>query len=132
MRSHRKSKQVITLIQFNTKHVTYIDFQSSQGKKINKFFKSNLNQNNSFLVQEFIMDWKQEFHFNHMHMGTHYHSRTTDAQRGNSLHCTAENSIPIPNFQVWPKHILSATLAQSFRYFFIYAFIGCPQSVLLT
>ena len=24
--------------------------------------------------------------------------RTTDAQRGNSLHCTAENSIPIPNF----------------------------------
>ena len=25
-------------------------------------------------------------------------SRTTDAQRGNSLHCTAENSIPIPNF----------------------------------
>ena len=23
---------------------------------------------------------------------------TTDAQRGNSLHCTAENSIPIPNF----------------------------------
>ena len=30
---------------------------------------------------------------------TKYHfSRTTDAQRGNSLHCTAENSIPIPNF----------------------------------
>ena len=25
-------------------------------------------------------------------------ARTTDAQRGNSLHCTAENSIPIPNF----------------------------------
>ena len=25
-------------------------------------------------------------------------SRTTDTQRGNSLHCTAENSIPIPNF----------------------------------
>ena len=25
-------------------------------------------------------------------------TRTTDAQRGNSLHCTAENSIPIPNF----------------------------------
>ena len=24
-------------------------------------------------------------------------SRTTDAQRGNCLHCTAENSIPIPN-----------------------------------
>jgi hypothetical protein len=26
-------------------------------------------------------------------------SRTTDAQRGNSLHCKAENSIPIPNFR---------------------------------
>ena len=37
------------------------------------------------------------------------YSRTTDAQRGNSLHCMAENSIPIPNFQVRPKHILSAT-----------------------
>ena len=23
--------------------------------------------------------------------------RTTDAQRGNSLHCTAENSLPLPN-----------------------------------
>ena len=38
-------------------------------------------------------------------------SRTTDAQRENSLHCTAENSIPIPNFMVRPKHILSATSA---------------------
>jgi hypothetical protein len=28
----------------------------------------------------------------------YYYARTTDAQRGNSLHCTAENSIPIPNF----------------------------------
>ena len=43
-------------------------------------------------------------------------TRTTDAQRGNSLHYTAENSIPIPNFQVWPKHILSATSAQFFRF----------------
>ena len=25
-------------------------------------------------------------------------ARTTDAQRGNSLHCMAENSIPIPSF----------------------------------
>ena len=24
--------------------------------------------------------------------------RTTDAQRGNSLHCTAKNSLPLPNF----------------------------------
>ena len=29
----------------------------------------------------------------------HWHlSRTTDTQRGDSLHCTAENSIPIPSF----------------------------------
>ena len=27
-----------------------------------------------------------------------YRARTTDAQRGNSLHCTAENSLPLPNF----------------------------------
>ena len=27
-----------------------------------------------------------------------FESRTTDAQRGNSLHCTAENSLPLPNF----------------------------------
>ena len=27
-----------------------------------------------------------------------YYTRTTDAQRGNSLHCTAENSLPLPNF----------------------------------
>ena len=44
-------------------------------------------------------------------------SRTTDAQRGNSLHCTAKNSLPLPNFQVRLKHILSATLDQFFRYF---------------
>ena len=44
------------------------------------------------------------------------HSRTTDAQGGISLHCTAKNSIPIPNFWVRPKHILSATSAQFFRY----------------
>ena len=39
-------------------------------------------------------------------------TRTTDAQRGNSLHCTAENSIPIP------KHILSSTSAQFFSCIF--------------
>ena len=27
-----------------------------------------------------------------------FKSRTTDAQRGNGLHCTAENSLPLPNF----------------------------------
>ena len=45
-----------------------------------------------------------------------FHPRTTDAQRGNSLHCTAENSLPLPNFQVRPKHILSATPVQIFRF----------------
>ena len=57
MQSHRKNKQVITLIQFNTKHVTYI-LSIFTGKHINKLIKSKLNQNNAFLVQEFIMDWK--------------------------------------------------------------------------
>ena len=37
-------------------------------------------------------------------------------QRRNCLHCAAENSIRIPNFQVRPKHILSATSAQFFRF----------------
>ena len=41
-----------------------------------------------------------------------WYPRTTDAQRENSLHCTAKNSIPIPNFQVRPKHILSATFCK--------------------
>ena len=44
-------------------------------------------------------------------------TRTTDAQRAHSLHCTAENSIPIPKFMVWRQHILSATSAQFFRWF---------------
>ena len=26
------------------------------------------------------------------------HTRTTDAQRGNNLHCMAKNSLPLPNF----------------------------------
>ena len=43
-------------------------------------------------------------------------TRTTDTQGGNSLHCTAENSLPLLNFQVQPKHILSATSAHFFRY----------------
>ena len=49
--------------------------------------------------------------------GLWWQARTKDAQRGNSLHCKAENSIPIPNFYVRPKHILSAKLAQFVRYF---------------
>ena len=43
-------------------------------------------------------------------------SLTTDAQRGNSLHCTAENPLPHPNFGYGRKHILSATSVQFFRY----------------
>ena len=43
-------------------------------------------------------------------------TRTTDTQRENSLHCTAENSLPLPNCMVWRQHILSATSAQFFRY----------------
>ena len=54
----------------------------------------------------------------HSHEFFHFRTiRTTYAQRGNSLHCTAENSIPMPNFQVRPEHILSATSAQFFTYF---------------
>ena len=51
-------------------------------------------------------------------------ARTTDAQRANSLHCTAENSIPIPNFKVWGQHILSATSAQFFRYLWFMPSLG--------
>ena len=45
-----------------------------------------------------------------------YALRTMDTQREKNLHYTAENSIPILNFKVRPKHILSATSAQFFRY----------------
>ena len=51
-------------------------------------------------------------------------SRTTDAQRRNSLHCTAEISIPIPNFWVRRQHILSATSAQFFRYLWFMPSLG--------
>ena len=33
----------------------------------------------------------------------YYGLRTTDAQRGNSLHCTAENSIPIQSYRLIPN-----------------------------
>ena len=54
----------------------------------------------------------------------HQDLQTSDTQKGNSFHCTAENSIPIPNFLVWPKHILSATLAQFFRYLWFMPSLG--------
>ena len=43
-------------------------------------------------------------------------TRTTDALLGNCLHSTAKNQLLLPNFQVRPEHILSATLAQIFRF----------------
>ena len=51
-------------------------------------------------------------------------ARTTDPQRGNSLHCTAENSLPLPNFYVRPKHILSATSAQNFSFLWFMPSLG--------
>ena len=50
--------------------------------------------------------------------------RTTDAQRGNSPHCTAKNSLPLPNFWVRPRHILSSTSAQLFRYLWFMPSLG--------
>ena len=50
------------------------------------------------------LKWETKGNINRSHGGTISWQfiwllpRTTDAQRGNSLHCTAENSIPIPNF----------------------------------
>ena len=43
-------------------------------------------------------------------------SRTKDAQWGKCLHCTAKNQCRPQYFQVRPKQILSATLAQTFRF----------------
>ena len=39
-----------------------------------------------------------------------------DARWENRLHCTTENPLPLPNFYVRPKHILSATSAQICRF----------------
>ena len=50
--------------------------------------------------------------------------RTMDAWWGNRLHCTAENPLPLPNFYVPPKHILSTTLAQIFRFFWVMPSLG--------
>ena len=51
-------------------------------------------------------------------------ARTTDAQKGNILHCTANNSLTLPIFLVWPKHILSARSAQFFRYLWFMPALG--------
>ena len=47
----------------------------------------------------FLSSWKQHYDRFHIYIScTYSNTRTTDAQRGNSLHSTAEKSIPIPNF----------------------------------
>ena len=51
-------------------------------------------------------------------------TRTTDAQRGNSLHWTAKNTISIPNFHVRPKHISSATSTKFYRYLWFMPSLG--------
>ena len=50
----------------------------------------------------------------------------TDAWWRNGLQNTVENYIPIPDFYVWLKYILSASSVQKFQISLIYAFIGCP------
>ena len=50
--------------------------------------------------------------------------QTTDARWGNCLHCTAENQLPLPNFKVRTKHILSATSAQIFRFLWFMPSLG--------
>ena len=48
-----------------------------------------------------------------------------DAQRRNSIHCTAENSLPLP----LPNFVCH--IGPIFQISLIYAFIGCPLSVSL-
>ena len=43
-----------------------------------------------------------------------YHGLWTPVRKSPSLH--AKNQLPLPNFYVWSKHILSATSAQIFRF----------------
>ena len=53
-------------------------------------------------------------------------SRTTDAQRESSLHCTAENSFPLPDFFCSIEAHLICQISPIFQISLIYAFIGCP------
>ena len=50
--------------------------------------------------------------------------RTTDARWGNRFHCRAENPLPLPNFYLRPKHILSAISAQNFRFLWFMPSMG--------
>ena len=58
-------------------------------------------------------------------------SRTTDTRWRNHLHCTPENKFPIPNFQVRPKHVLSAASAQNFRFFWFMPSLGVRSLCIL-
>ena len=53
-----------------------------------------------------------------------YTTRTTVVQRGNSLHCMSKNSLPLPNCLRRPKHVLSATSTQFFRYLWFMPSLG--------
>ena len=53
-------------------------------------------------------------------------TRTTDAQRGNKLHCKAENSLPLPKFLDTDKAYFVCHIGPIFQISLIYAFIGCP------
>ena len=48
-----------------------------------------------------------------------------DAQRVNSLYCTAKNSIPIPFFGTTKAYFV-CDISPIFQTSLIYAFIGCP------
>ena len=54
-----------------------------------------------------------------------FKARTTDAQRENSLYCTAENSLPLPNFLSTAKAYFVCHIDPIFQISFIYAFTGC-------
>ena len=54
-----------------------------------------------------------------------FQARTTD-------YCAVENSLPLPIFQVRPRHILVCHNGPIFQISLIYAFVGCPQSVRAT
>ena len=83
---------------------------------------------NATSITDFIMTNHRMARISRMsHLLPNLRPRTTDAQRGKSLHCTAENSLSLPNFQVRPKHICH--IGPIFQISLIQALIGCPQSV---
>ena len=55
-----------------------------------------------------------------------YVPQTTDAQRGNSLHCTAEKLTPTQEFLGTAEACFVCHIGPFFRISLIYAFNGCP------